>query len=113
MSDQEFEPSTMRVRTEIGTDLLIAECLHYGCGWTMRFAFGASTLDQVTEVCSQHPCRRAPTPSAELARWRRGFARAGKYWDELADRGDDPQADAVNEALRRIKAVVDGTDVNA
>ena len=55
-----------------------------------------------------------PSAMPEIARWKRGYARAQLYVNALASRaGASPELTAANEVLRRIKAEVDGTDVNA
>jgi hypothetical protein len=52
-----FDLRTVRLGTQIGSDLIRAECLLPGCGWTMNFSFGAMRLATITETCAAHPCR--------------------------------------------------------
>jgi hypothetical protein len=57
MTASGFDASTMRVGTQIGSDLIQAECMLPGCGWRMMFSFGAQRLSTITEACEQHPCK--------------------------------------------------------
>lgn len=52
-----FDQRTIRLGTQLGTDLLTAQCLLPGCGWTMSFTWGAQYLSTVVEVCENHPHR--------------------------------------------------------
>lgn len=53
----DFDPRTIRLSSNIGTDLVGAECLRPGCGWTMTFSWGAQRLASFSEACEQHPCK--------------------------------------------------------
>jgi hypothetical protein len=65
MSDaSDFDPGTVRLHTQIGSDLISAECLRPGCGWSMYFSHGAFRLSTVLEVSAAHPCQPAPPVGA-------------------------------------------------
>jgi hypothetical protein len=64
MSDG-FDPRTVRLTTQIGTDMFTAECMKPGCGWTMHFTWGGSRLSTILEASAEHPCR--PEPCAACA----------------------------------------------
>lgn len=55
-----FDPRTVRLSTQVGNDLITAECLRPWCGWQMCFTWAAARLDTITETCAQHPCKPAP-----------------------------------------------------
>lgn len=73
---------------------------------------GFERVDPDDDVCA--PCIAAmasrATAEAELARWHRGMARAEAY---VARYKDVSRRVMIGEALAIIRAVVDGTDVNA
>lgn len=55
--ERAFDLRTIRLGVMPGTDLVTATCLIPGCGWYMRFTYGAQYLATVVEVCEQHPHR--------------------------------------------------------
>lgn len=52
-----FDPRAIRLSANLHTDLIAADCLHPGCGWTMHFSWGAQRLSSITDICEQHPCK--------------------------------------------------------
>jgi hypothetical protein len=53
-----LDPMKIRISSQIGTAMLLAECALSGCGW--RMSFSTQWLAQVIEVCNEHPCKPEP-----------------------------------------------------
>lgn len=52
-----FDPSRIRIYTEIGSPLLFAHCVRNDCTWRMAFSHTSLRLDFLNETCAAHPCQ--------------------------------------------------------